>query len=278
MSLSIQTCFGCGSTAHLKRNCNVNRGRVCNYCKKSGHFVADCDKLKKKGEKKQAAAAAEKSQVNSWANIVKKTGDVSVIAQVEADNKRVEDEKHRKKEEQRQFAIARHQKYLAQLETRHQAKEKANAEHIETLKRIRGPYWFMYTEESADEFSEESMYDIREIAEQLRYNHELASEMEEIKEELREKQEYEKYKSDKIAERGHYKATLSEEEFAEWEYNETNRLFDEIDEDHYRSETMYLSSVPTEYSRNYCMSGIMLNPEFRPIENERRNREIGKRR
>lgn len=232
MSLSIQTCFGCGSTAHLKRNCNVNRGGVCNYCKKPGHFIADCDKLKKKGEgKKQAAAAAEKPQVNSWANIVKKTGDVSGIAQVEADNKRIEDEKQRKKEEHRQFAIARHQKYLAQLEKRQRAKEDANAEHVENMRRIRGPYWFMYTDGSSDEYSEKSMYDIREIAEQMRYKHDMEREVEEINAELREKQEYEKHKSDKNAERGHYKAILSEEEFAEWDRNQTNRLFDEMDDD-----------------------------------------------
>ncbi len=71
-------CQGCGEYGHKQVNCPKSKGGdaspsakntrwrgppkpfTCNYCKKPGHFIKDCPKLKKKNEKEKANLVTEK--------------------------------------------------------------------------------------------------------------------------------------------------------------------------------------------------------------------------
>ena len=281
MSLSanaIRTCFVCGSDAHLKRDCQVQKERmekICNYCKNPGHLIRNCEKLRKKEQSKKHAE--QPSQVNLWTNIVKKTGDPLVLAQVEVDNKLAEAEEIRKKEKQRQFAIARHQRYLEYLERRQVYKERANAGQITKMENIRGEYWFMHTEGTADEYFEKSKYDIREIAGKLRYDYEMKKELDDMNEELQEERLTAEYRKNKTATRAYYKSILSEEEFDDWCSAELNDLFEEMNDEHYHAITTYTQHAPTEYAIHCMRTGELLDYSMKPFENRRRNNQIGKR-
>jgi ribosome-binding protein aMBF1 (putative translation factor) len=56
-------CFGCGSTAHSKREGNHERD-LCAYCKRVGHRDAVCmEKFLGRGKSQKAAATGEESEV-----------------------------------------------------------------------------------------------------------------------------------------------------------------------------------------------------------------------
>jgi len=52
------TCFGCGDTGHMQKNCtkmkkNTGSKEFCRYCKKHGHSIDDCRKLKAKKKQQE---------------------------------------------------------------------------------------------------------------------------------------------------------------------------------------------------------------------------------
>jgi len=285
---STRACFECGSTDHLKVNCAQYKEKIerkkkepCKYCKELGHHIKNCDRLKRKKEAIakfektmefpdlcQFVAPTPKQAKVAWATIVKSSGDEAVLQEVARENeyarsliKLEKDRKLKKFEDRKAFKL--------------KLKEDVNKAQQDNMVRIRGVYWFLYTEDTIDEFDPiTELYDLREIARKLRYDYEMETALEDQNEALYEQQEYDRYIAEKNEERERNKAIMTKEEYERWIADDFHRLMDEADRDYYQRETMYLTRVSGEYAQNYMKCGLMVDPKFKSFKNEERNKEL----
>jgi hypothetical protein len=288
---SSRACFECGSADHMKADCEQYKEKIenkkkepCRYCKEPGHHIKECNKLNRK------KAATEKFQKTMefpdlcqvvsepkpipkkglWAFIVKNSGDPTLFQDIENEVERkrklkAESEKEKEKEKAKEIDCT----------FKFKSPEKSNQLQQAKMVKFRGMYWFLFTKDTVDEFDPETeLYDLRDIASRLRYDYQMQEELEEENEEHMQQLEYDKYRKEKDAERVANKARMTEEEYAQWDQDEINSLIDDMDEDHYHSEAMYLSTAPGNYSMHYAKTGQMLNTSLRSLENEERKRSL----
>jgi len=266
---SSRACFECGSADHMKANCEQYKQKIENKKKEPGNHIKECIKLNRKKaatetfqttmEFPDLCQVVEPNPIpkkDAWASIVKSSGDPAVFQQIERKRKLKEIKAEEEEEE-------------IDCTFKVKSPEKSNQLQQAKMVKIRGMYWFLFTHDTVDEFDPETeLYDLREIASRLRYDYQMQEDLEELGHNLECKE--------KDAERAANKARMTEEEYAQWDQDEFNRLIDEMDDDHYHSETMYLSAAPKNYSIHYAKTGQMLDVSFQSLENEERDNQLRK--
>ena len=198
--------------------------RKCNYCKETGHLKAECPKLLLK---QNPVHISPRAPANSWASIAAASRDAKLVAQIERETAELKEKAVAAK---RALSEKKHQEYL-EREARRQhkkriaeelAKAKEDAHVADMIEKWGSHRWFRMVEGTED--------DCR-IADDLRYK-----EMEEEEREYYEMQEEEKkwqkeWEEVRIAKEKNIseaRATMTREEFEEFEHQ---TWLDDMDEE-----------------------------------------------
>ena len=291
-------CFECNEPGHVKRACPIyiERGiaKPCGYCKKAGHKFQECPRLLAKQEQRRAEIQSfqEKCEFVPLTNLplplplpplplplplppsstfaakVKYGGgELSVFRECEEAN-----------QVKKELVQRKHAKRIKMIKDQAEAKEEwkkmQNEMHLKKMIEIRGPYWYMWTEETTDEYNPRVGIDLRDLAQRLRYDKDHADEKREDEERVLEEESETRYAKEKEEEDNYNKCNMRPEEYERYKEDRLFDLYDEISGDYLCAMTSYVLSAPNEYADECMRSGCMQDWKTKPIENARRNQEL----